>query len=161
MKSEKDIFEELSKLCVSPGYVHAIAFLCFENSGIIFEKEFDAKVIRDASARNKSNLVRNELSTLIGLLIKEKIDYQLQPSQEIENYLNRTIDLLQELHRTFLPSPHNFFEKENPFTRGDFLREAIFYGGESAYIFQYLDFSIKKYKNDNAWLEANKGALSL
>ncbi|MBY0543980.1 MAG: NERD domain-containing protein, partial [Gammaproteobacteria bacterium] len=36
-------------------------------------------------------------------------------------------------------------------------REAIFYGGESVYPFQYLDFSVKKYSEDNHWLQQNKG----
>lgn len=32
----------------------------------------------------------------------------------------------------------------NPFTNGAALREPIFYGGESAYSFQYRDFSPAK-----------------
>ena len=45
----------------------------------------------------------------------------------------------------------------NPFTSGTVLREPIFYGGESAYSFQYRDLSPKKYARDNDWLTANKG----
>jgi hypothetical protein len=37
----------------------------------------------------------------------------------------------------------------NPFTRGTVLREAIFYGGESGYSFQYRDLSVRKYAADN------------
>jgi hypothetical protein len=46
---------------------------------------------------------------------------------------------------------------ENPLTQGAFLREAIFYGGESAYLFQYRDLSVPKYSADNKWLINNKG----
>ena len=45
----------------------------------------------------------------------------------------------------------------NPFATGDAFREAIFYGGESGYAFQYRDFSVKKYTADNAWLTSHKG----
>src|SRR5437762_5531730 len=45
----------------------------------------------------------------------------------------------------------------DPFDRGAALREPIFYGGESAYSFQYRDFSPIKYASDNQWLLANKG----
>jgi hypothetical protein len=37
------------------------------------------------------------------------------------------------------------------------MREPIFYGGESAYGFQYLDFARPKYRDDDGWLDANKG----
>jgi hypothetical protein len=46
---------------------------------------------------------------------------------------------------------------DNPFGRGDVLREAIFYSGDSAYSFQYRDFAPKKYGRDDAWLETHKG----
>ncbi len=45
----------------------------------------------------------------------------------------------------------------NPFANGTVLREPIFYGGESAYSFQYRDLSPMKYTRDNDWLTANKG----
>src|SRR5947207_1789099 len=45
----------------------------------------------------------------------------------------------------------------NPLSRGDVLREVIFYSGESAYSFQYRDFAPSKYFEDDAWLRANKG----
>ena len=41
--------------------------------------------------------------------------------------------------------------------RGEALREAIFYSGESAYTFQYRDFSPRKYAADDEWLRAKKG----
>ena len=38
-----------------------------------------------------------------------------------------------------------------------FLREAIFYGAESAYPFQYCDLAPRKYRADAQWLLTNKG----
>ena len=45
----------------------------------------------------------------------------------------------------------------NPFERGEVLREPIFYSGEAAYIFQYLDLATRKYAADSKWLQANRG----
>jgi len=33
-KTEQTIFDELGKLCVSPGYIHALAFICFNDNFI-------------------------------------------------------------------------------------------------------------------------------
>src|SRR5690606_37015155 len=45
----------------------------------------------------------------------------------------------------------------NPFNAGAVLRESIFYGGVSAYHFQYRDLSKDKYRKDNDWLIEIKG----
>jgi hypothetical protein len=45
----------------------------------------------------------------------------------------------------------------DPFSSAAAMREPIFYGGESAYNFQYRDLAGLKYLADNDWLEANKG----
>jgi hypothetical protein len=44
----------------------------------------------------------------------------------------------------------------NPFEFGDVLREAIFYGGESAYAFQYRDLAPVKYRADADSLRRNR-----
>ena len=71
---------------------------------------------------------------------------------------------MQELHQAMMAPANSIFmdviknkKDENPFTRGAFLREPIFYGGESAYDFQYRDLSVEKYRDDNAWFVENKG----
>jgi hypothetical protein len=43
------------------------------------------------------------------------------------------------------------------FSTGAPLREPIFYGGNSAYDFQYPEFTEKKYANDRDWLLTHKG----
>ena len=39
MRSEQEIFEELAQLCLNPGYVHVIAYFCFRDNFVRFEKE--------------------------------------------------------------------------------------------------------------------------
>ena len=82
----------------------------------------------------------------------------------MQEYISRTDSLLQELHRSMMPSPQEIFDPSkigdsdfNPFESGSVLRVSIFYGSESAYHFQYRDFSKDKYRNDGDWLINNKG----
>jgi len=162
VRPEQEIFEDLARLCVSRGYVHAIAYLCFRDSVVRFEKEMTAEDM--AHMFSMSHLIRTEMATLIGLLMKAEIDYALPTPGVLQQYLSQTEALLEELHKAIAQS---FFagydlneaaEKHlNPFARGEALREPIFYNGESAYSFQYRDFSQRKYAADNDWLRLNKG----
>ncbi len=161
-RSEQAIFDELAALCTSPGYVHAVAYLCVRDNMIQYSGEMNAKDMQHLFSRNR--LIRTETSTLIGLMLKSPIDYTLPAALILENYIESTEALLEEIHCTMTASfwqdiDHARIAEEgfNPFTCGAALREPIFYGGESAYSFQYRDFSPAKYTNDDPWLIANKG----
>jgi len=39
VKNESDIFKELEELCLSSGYVHAIAYFCFRGNTIRYADE--------------------------------------------------------------------------------------------------------------------------
>ena len=161
LRSEQEIFDELEGLCASPGYVHAIAFLCFRDSLIRYQGEMTSEDMKHLFSRE--HLVRTEISTLVGLLVKADIDYSLPAPAITQQHLERTEELLEELHRAMGMSPLAGVDlKEaiakgiNPFSTGDAFREAIFYSGESGYAFQYRDFAVKKYAADNAWLTSHK-----
>lgn len=109
-------------------------------------------------------LIRTETSTLIGLMVQHEIDWSLPDSQTIQHYIDETEKLLLELHQSMsaptieeLRAAIESGEKANPFQKGLNLREPIFYGGESAYSFQFRDLSVPKYQADDAWLERHKG----
>ena len=162
MRKEQDIFDDLTQLCSSPGYAHAIAYLCFRDNTVGYAEEMKAEDMQHLFSMTR--LIRTEISTLIGLLIKEEVDYALSASSVMQQYLDKTEALLEELHNSMSASmfdglnPKKVAEEGfNPSTSGEALREPIFYGGESAYSFQYRDLSPKKYANDDEWLEANKG----
>lgn len=163
MRSEQKIFDDLTELCSSPGYVHAIAYLCFRDNIIRYSGELRPQDIQPLFS--KSRLIRTETSTLIGLLLKNNIDCNLPGPEVIQEYITRTEALLEEMHWSmsapFLArfDPKRAAEEKdfNPFTSGAALREPIFYSGESAYSFQYRDFSPRKYADDEPWLKANKG----
>lgn len=75
MRSEQEIFDDLAKLCSSPGYVHAIAYLCFRDNMIRYSGEMKPEDMQHLFSMTR--LIRTETSTLIGLLLKNEIDYSL------------------------------------------------------------------------------------
>jgi hypothetical protein len=162
MRAEQTIFDELANLCSSRGYVHAIAYLCFRDN--IMRYSGDVKPEDMQHPFSRSRLIRTEISTLIGLLLRNEIDYTVPEPDILEQYITKTEALLEELHQTFSVAffadlnPAKVGDKAfNPFTSGAVLREPIFYGGESAYSFQYRDLAPRKYATDDDWLKANKG----
>lgn len=162
MRSEQTIFDELAGICASPGYAHAVAYLCSRDNMIQYAGKMKVEDMRHLFS--KSRLIRTETSTLIGLMLKREIDYAIQAPQILEKYIASTESLLEEIHHSMHApfwkdiDPARIAEKDfNPFTNGAALREPIFYGGESAYSFQYREFSPEKYANDDPWLAANRG----
>ncbi len=162
MRSEQTIFDELATLCSSPGYLHAIAFLCFRDNMVGFSGDMQPEDMQHLFSRTR--LIRTEVSTLVGLLLRNDIDYSLPAADLLEQYIEKTEALLEEIHQSFTPTffasldPSTFADKDfNPFTSGAVLREPIFYSGESAYSFQYRDLSPRKYAQDDEWLRNNKG----
>ena len=163
MRSEQTIFDDLANLCSSPGYVHAVAYLCFRDNMIRYSGEMKPEDIQPLFS--KTRLIRTETSTLIGLLVKRDIDYSLPGPDVMQQYITRTEALFEEMHQSMsTPFWANLdarraaeVKDSNPFKIGAALREPIFYCGESAHSFQYRDLSPRKYARDDAWLRANKG----
>ena len=110
-----------------------------------------------------SRLIRTEVSTLIGLMVKAPLNFELPNPQIFQSLVDRTEKLLEELHVALNApmiasfTPERLAAKISPFTQADVLREPIFYGGESAYSFQYRDFARQRYARDDEWLKAQKG----
>jgi hypothetical protein len=80
MRKEQQIFDELAALCPSPGYVHTIAYFCFRDNIVRYKDEMTAADMQHLFSAE--HLVRTEISTLIGLLIRKEIDYAL-PTPEV------------------------------------------------------------------------------
>lgn len=95
-RSERQIFDELAILCVSPGYAHAVAHLCFRDNIVRFVGEMTADDMAHMSSMK--NLSRTEISTLIGLMVKASIDYTMPAPDVMQRYITRTDELLAELH---------------------------------------------------------------
>jgi hypothetical protein len=162
MRKEQEIFDDLAKLCTTSGYVHAIAHFSFRDNIVSYVGEMKPEDMQHLFSDTR--LIRTELSTLKGLLIKQEIDYALPSPAVMQEYLAKTEALLGELHHAMsepmwagLDPKKVSAEGFNPFTSGTVLREPIFYGGESAYSFQYRDLAAPKYASDDEWLKTHKG----
>ena len=162
IRQESEVFSELAELCSSPGYVHAIAYLCFRDNTI---KHGDTMTVKDVLQQfTPKRLLRTEISTLIGHTFKIRVNTELPSLDVLQNYIDNTETLLEELHHSIMEPTAEIFNPENlgdpnynPFTNGSFLREPIFYSGEGVYQSQYRDFSSLKYHKDNNWFLENKG----
>lgn len=162
MRTEEEIFVDLTTVCRSPGYIHAIAHLCFTNTFAGYTEVLTAKDLEPLYSRFR--LIRTELSMLIGLLVQEEISYSIPDPDVFQTYLDRTDALLKEMHDALSSLAYPNLEPEilsepnfQTFTQGKDFREMMFYGSESAFNFQYRDFAPQKYMEDDQWLIANKG----
>jgi SEC-C motif len=156
------IFDDLAALCSSPGYAHAIAYLCFRDNMVRYANEITPDDLLHTYSSDR--LIRTEISTLIGLMLKTPVDYSMPTPKTVQQYIDRTEALLQEFHDAMsaqLPAwtalQGSATDTGNPFQTASAMQEPIFYAGESAYGFQYRDLSALKYGADNPWLQSHKG----
>jgi hypothetical protein len=154
-RTEASIFQDLASLCCSPGYVHAIAYFVYRDGYVSFEGEFTGRDTHHLFSPER--LIRTKIASLLGLLIKRQIDFALPLARTLQQYITQTEALLRELHDCLVvPMRDSLIPGKGQITQGEVFREAIFYGGESAYVFQYRDLAIKKFHADSAWLCNNK-----
>lgn len=162
LRAEQEIFDDLAALCTAPGYAHVVAYLSYRDNILRYSGEMLPKDMEHLFS--PEHLIRTEIATLIGLLVKKSLDLTLPPPETLEAYLTKTETLLAELHEVLGAALFAGFDIKtameggfHPLSQGAALREPIFYGGESAYGFQYRDFAPQKYARDAEWLRANKG----
>lgn len=164
-REESQILNDLATLAASPGYVHAIAQICHRDNVIYIKDKLKPSDMDRLFSRER--LIRTELTTLIGLMVKKPLDMSPQPSNVVERYVRHTDSLMEELHNAMsYPMFATMFEAFKAGTeppdpwQGPGMREPIFYGSESAYSFQYRDFVPEKYGADDDWILKTKGFTS-
>lgn len=159
--TEAELFAELRELCHSPGYVHAIAHLCHRDNVIQITGQMKAEDLQKLHPHDRLN--RNEISTLISLLVQVPMDLRAPTQKVLGEYVERTDARLQQLHNAMAAEGFNLFLGKDgkpdlgALKHGSVIRETIFYANEGAYIFQYRDLAADKYAQDAAWLRERKG----
>ncbi len=89
-RPESTVFAELAELCQSSGYAHAIAYFCWRDNII----RYDGEGLKPGDVEHMHSgerLVRTEISTLIGLMVRQPIDWgirRLQPCRDTSIALN-------------------------------------------------------------------------
>ena len=165
-RNENEIFDELQMLCISPGFIHAIAYFCWRDNLI----RFSGDQITENDVQHQyshERLLRTEISTLLGLMTKAEIDVVVPDPNTLQDYLDRSEALLHEMHMslqkpwmaafTAMALNPSTASDVDPFSTAEGLREPIFYSGESAYNFQYEELAQQKYSADDDWLSSKVG----
>ena len=164
--NDPDILADLEQLSQEPGFIYSFSFIV----GRCLWMSPDE--VADINWTERPN--QAELSLLLGLLVKHPFRLDEVPSEEaILEQAQRATELLEELHLSltlFMP-PSSSREADAQDKLADILQkyqdwmnsgkgmvEPIFYGGEGAYAFQYLEMASKKYAADEQWIQENKGA---
>lgn len=161
--SEKELIEKLSEVCKKPGYIHALSLYTLKSFFIPYGDKLRKNDI--ARSHHRDNLIRNEQNLLLFLMTKYGIDETKINLGEIFKYIEDTRDVLEEIHqdinskifKNLFINRDKLEDKRSFFREPEVWREAIFYGPESAYFFQYKDLIYSKFVNDSKWLEENKG----
>jgi hypothetical protein len=81
MRSEQEIFDELAALCASPGYAHATAYFCYRDHFVGFGDELKSEDYFKLFSIER--LIRTEISTLIGLMIRAPRDLALPDPKKL------------------------------------------------------------------------------
>ncbi|GMM92992.1 SEC-C metal-binding domain-containing protein [Qipengyuania sp. MTN3-11] len=163
-RPENEILSDIKELTQSPGYVHALAHTSWRDNFIFYAGEITPEDMANSYAPNR--LLRTELNTLLGFMIQEPVATTLPDPTVTQEYLDRTERLMEELHASFNKPMMEIFTPERlksgvrPFHQADILREPIFYRGESAFHFQYSEFAVERYRQDDKWLKDNVGFTS-
>lgn len=160
-RPEAEILGDLRKLTTSGGYVHALAYFSSRDNFVFYGDE----VTPEDMARSyvPTRLLRTELNTLIGLTIQAPIDSALPHPTTMQQYIDQTTELMDELQASLnkpmmeLFKPENITKAERPFSQAEILREPIFYGGESAFNFQFSALAVQRYADDDKWLGKHVG----
>jgi len=157
VRSEQEIFNDLKILCISPGYIYAIADLCFKSHFIQYSAEMKEADVQAMYINSSERLIRNEINILLGLLVNADINWGKPTDQILNEYIDITIQLLEELHNAMKLDALFTLDMSvlSSGSLGNIYREAIFYSGESAYDFQFLDCAISKYRDDEKWMKEN------
>ena len=161
------IFADLEQLAQESGFVYSF---CLMVARCLWMSTDDVAEIDWTERPNQE-----ELSLLLGLLVKHPIRLDVIPSEgTILEQAQRATELLQELH-LYLASPtlpnnapgsdvadadsltELMSTYEDWMTSGKGMVEPIFYGGQGAYSFQFLEMARKKYASDANWIQQHKG----
>ncbi len=158
-----EILHRIDKLTHKRGFIYALL--------MIIRRDQVINVAEYGLIDNHDRLISEEIGLLLRYWIVGNDNLMSFPDSlgDLSSMKHEAISLLEELHRSYLgPVDSNCsvdgtessrwsqadIEKEFPINRR--IKEAIFYGGDYLYGFEYLDYLPAKYKYDLDWLKDNK-----
>ena len=164
-RPEKDILSDLDQLTQEPGFMYTSCVMVAQALWMSPDE------VADINWHLRPN--NQELSLLLGFLVKHPLRLDEFPSEEtVEKQKTIASRLLNELHLAceFPPLPNadptnndedRLRKLSDAYTEwmesGMGMREPIFYGGDGAYSFQYLELASERYALDEDWIQINVG----
>ena len=164
-RSESSIIEDLERLSQEDGFIYTFCHLVLRALWMSLDE------IADIDWKQRLNV--QELSLLLGLMVKHPLSLALVPSEETAHKQAEVASgLLEELHRAQLFSTSAAAEShqnahewvaevgryyDDWMASGRGMVEPIFYGDDGAYDFQYLEMAKKRYRNDEPWIQERLG----
>ena len=165
-REDTGTFADLEQLSQGSGFIYSF---CLMVARCLWMSTDDVAEINWTERPNQE-----ELSLLLGLLVKHPIRMDAIPSEEtILEQAQRASDLLKELHLSLSSPtlPSSGLDADDPDRLTELLQkyeewmdsgrgmvEPIFYGGQGAYAFQFLEMASKRYAGDEQWIQQHKGA---
>ena len=166
VRPEAEVMADLEGLSHEPGFIYTFCVMVAHALWMSTEE------VAEVDWHQRPN--HQELSLILGLLVKRPIDLDDVPSEQVVgDQAYRATELLEELHFSCVypnttQSGHGL--NISDFSMPDFLQsydqwmssgsgmvEPIFYGDAGAYIFQYFEMAAKRYSLDQDWIESNVG----
>ncbi len=96
-REEQEVFADLEVVCCSHGYIHALAFLNYRDNFIALTG--DALTVDDLLPMySHDRLIRSEMSTLAGLMVKKAVDCKVPEPSLTADYIKKSDELLAEIH---------------------------------------------------------------
>lgn len=159
MDDLSDTIRKIEELTTEPGFIYTLAFI------LLRDLFLDPTTLAEIDWQDHLNV--QELTFLIGLLVKRPINLEIPSEEDSARRFEEVYRLFLELHKDH---SHRFFEKlgdhikhptpnesiEDNYRRmfgdGKLMTEPIFYSGSGAHDFQYLEFAAEKYREDEPWI---------
>ena len=166
IRNVAEVMADLELLSHEPGFIYTFCVMVSQSLWMTTDE------VAEIDWHQRPN--HQELSLLLGLLVKRPIDLGEVPSFEIVGeQAYRATELLNELHLSCaLPDAIRIGPETSLSDRsgldpaqayrewmlgGHGMVEPIFYGDSGAYIFQYLEMAAKRYAPDQDWIEETVG----
>ena len=166
IRTVAEVMTDLELLSHEPGFIYTFCVMVSDALWMTTDE------VAEIDWHQRPN--HQEISLLLGLLIKCPVDLGKVPSYEtVEEQAYRASGLLNELHLvcalpdtmriglepgpTDYPGPDLAQAYQEWMSGGHGMVEPIFYGDPGAYIFQYLEMAAKRYALDQDWIESNVG----
>ena len=160
IRTMDQVINDIVSVTQKDGFIYALLMIIRRDNFVALE-EYHLVNHRDV-------LITEEIKLLLGFWAKNDSCLMDYPNdlQELSKLKQEILLLMDELHKSFIKSAVDNMDWSDITTKEQIdqvfplntrIQEAIFYGGDNLYDYEYTNFLHKKYKYDVDWLKEHKG----